>query len=109
MFLQVLWIQCHARCRYRLLLDGQLETADETRVDAPARTDVSLTHMLGDLLSRFPAEEYAGEKLLFVREGHLWLSSMAGSRVHEHLGCFLPGLMMLGVLKLPDRCVQHAQ
>ena len=42
-------------------------------------------------------------QFLFEQHGQLFLSHVAGLRVHEHLGCYVPALLMLGAHALPDR------
>ena len=42
-------------------------------------------------------------QLLFEHRGRLFLSRDPGGTYHEQLACFLPGLMMLGAMMLPDR------
>ena len=42
-------------------------------------------------------------QLLFEHRGRLFLSRHPGRTYHEQLACFLPGLMMLGAMMLPDR------
>jgi hypothetical protein len=90
---------CNTRVRYEQLADD----AAAPRGDFGANDDATLTQVLADLLSRFPGDEYSGPKLLFVHKGRLFLSGFAGGHYHEQLACFVPGLMMLGAMMLPDR------
>jgi mannosyl-oligosaccharide alpha-1,2-mannosidase len=48
-------------------------------------------------------------KLLFGHRGRLFLSRDPGGTYHEQLACFLPGLMMLGAMMLPDRATARDQ
>jgi hypothetical protein len=100
---------------YAQLVDSPVEAAEyqafagdaaQSQAFAGDAAAPTLVDALADLLLRFPEGEYTGQKLLFVRDGRLMLSAMAGSSVHEHLGCFVPGLMMLGVATLADRCLR---
>jgi mannosyl-oligosaccharide alpha-1,2-mannosidase len=42
-------------------------------------------------------------QFIFTHRGHLFVSHLAGQRLHEHLGCYIPGLLMLGSHALADR------
>jgi mannosyl-oligosaccharide alpha-1,2-mannosidase len=48
-------------------------------------------------------------KLLFAHRGRLFLSRHPGGTYHVQLACFLPGLMMLGAMMLPDRATARDQ
>ena len=48
-------------------------------------------------------------QLLFEHRGRLFLSRDPGGTYHEQLACFLPGLMMLGAMMLPDRATARDQ
>jgi hypothetical protein len=65
---------------------------------------------LTNLLSRFSRRQKTKEqRLLFAHGGRLFLSALPGGRYHEQLACFLPGLMMLGSMMLPDRAMSRDQ
>jgi hypothetical protein len=51
----------------------------------------------------FEAKSKHDHQFLFAHRGKLFISHLAGQRVHEHLGCYLPALLMLGALSLPER------
>lgn len=42
-------------------------------------------------------------QFIYTHANLLFLSHMASHRLHEHLGCYVPGLLMLGAHKLADR------
>jgi hypothetical protein len=43
------------------------------------------------------------QQFIFKYKGGLHVSHIAGKRLHEHLGCYIPGLLMLGAATLADR------
>jgi hypothetical protein len=42
-------------------------------------------------------------QFIYSHANHTFCSHLAGQRLHEHLGCYLPGLLILGAHRLPDR------
>jgi hypothetical protein len=49
------------------------------------------------------AQRSHSKQFIFTHQGHAFLSHLAGLRLHEHLGCYFPGVLMLGAHKLADR------
>lgn len=98
---------------YDQLVDDPAADAGESRGagESPRELGESLASsppaLLAHLLTRFPGDEYAGPKLLFAHQGRLFLSSLPGGHYHEQLACFLPGVMLLGAMMLPDRAMSR--
>ena len=46
---------------------------------------------------------FEDNQFIFSYKGRLHVSHIAGKRLHEHLGCYIPGLLMLGASTLADR------
>lgn len=42
-------------------------------------------------------------QFIFTHRGKMFVSHLAGQRLHEHLGCYIPGLLMLGAHTLAER------
>jgi hypothetical protein len=90
---------------YDLLLGGSVEAAQSPQQAGPAAPPPATT--VPGLLALFRSEQRPGLKLLFVHEQRLFLSAAPGERYHAHLGCFVPGLMMLGATALADRALSR--
>jgi mannosyl-oligosaccharide alpha-1,2-mannosidase len=42
-------------------------------------------------------------QFIFRHRNNIFVSHLAGQRLHEHLGCYIPGMLMLGAHTLEDR------